>query len=700
MFPSRSAKRDLSINAPLTCPQYYMFPKLYLFFALPLLVLLTFSCQHKQQGVSQHQIDSVVEANRDLLYAAPLKADSTFMQWQKRTNDSTQWYRLELYRATAHQRNGDTIWAKRIYNNVKTWSVTHNAHQLEGLVYNHLGTSALLAGHNRKACQYYERAYTLLNQPPKTNDLIAATINVADMYQQMGRLPLAAERYRYALYVADSLHDATNRASICCGLGQVYMELENFKEAHHFFDLASQNIENEALQTQHFYYFSLGNCYYLENKLDEALKSFEQAYKIAHQLDNSFIIHICEINMGEIYLMQNKLPEAQQQLQHVKLFLQQNGSQLTPESIFYIKSLLADLDIAQHKGCQVNDFLTQLNGPHPIRSPRYLMLHYRRLMRYAAQYGQWQRAFTYQTLSDQYADSLRSRQTRNNVAELASRYQRDTTLLRQQITLSDYSAKTARQQNIILIVVIVAVVLALTATLIIVVYRRYTQNRMKQQMERITELRMDIVRNRVSPHYIFNVLGTVLPKLQRDPELVEPVELLIDVLRGNLLTSGKVAVKLCDELALVQRFVSLHHYSKGEWPTVTWTIDPELANSEWLIPSMSLQIPVENALKHAFPALSAECAIHINITVLPTNELCLQVTDNGQGYNPGRIKRTNRDTGTGLRLLTRTLEILNQYNRHPASLTITNIPQPHHGTRIELRIPHGYNFTVQHGTRP
>lgn len=400
--------------------------------------------------------------------------------------------------------------------------------------------------------------------------------------------------------------------------------------------------------------------------------------------------------MGEIYLMQNKLSEAQQQLQNAKLFLQQEGNQLTPENVFYIKSLLADLDIAQHKGSQVNDFLTQLKEPHPIRSPRYLMLHYRRLMRYAAQYGQWQRAYQYQTLSEQYADSLRSRQTRNNVAELASRYQRDTTLLRQQISISEYAAQTAHQQNIILIVIIVAVALALAATLIIVCYRRYTQNRMKQQMERMTELRMDIVRNRVSPHYIFNVLGTVLPKLQRYPELVEPVELLIDVLRGNLLTSGKVAVKLCDELALVQRFVSLHHYSKGEWPTVTWTIDPALEKSEWLIPSMSLQIPVENALKHAFPTLSAESAIHVSITLLPTNELSLQVTDNGQGYNPGRIKRTNRDTGTGLRLLTRTLEILNQYNRRSASLTITNVAPPHHGTRIELRIPQGYNFTVQH----
>ena len=39
------------------------------------------------------------------------------------------------------------------------------------------------------------------------------------------------------------------------------------------------------------------------------------------------------------------------------------------------------------------------------------------------------------------------------------------------------------------------------------------------------------------------------------------------------------------------------------------------------------------------------------------NGLLLQVTDNGRGYNPGNVPQTGRDTGTGLRLLTRTIHI-------------------------------------------
>ena len=44
-------------------------------------------------------------------------------------------------------------------------------------------------------------------------------------------------------------------------------------------------------------------------------------------------------------------------------------------------------------------------------------------------------------------------------------------------------------------------------------------------------------------------------------------------------------------------------------------------------------------------------------------------------------------TGTGLRLLSRSIEIMNQFNRRAATLEIQNLTEPHHGTRIVLLIP-------------
>jgi len=154
-----------------------------------------------------------------------------------------------------------------------------------------------------------------------------------------------------------------------------------------------------------------------------------------------------------------------------------------------------------------------------------------------------------------------------------------------------------------------------------------------------------------------------------------------------------VDVPLADEISLVRNYVTLHHYCKGERPAVTWEIDSTLLQEKTNVLSMALQIPVENALKHAFPTPTDQSAIHI-VVKRKNDGLFLSVTDNGCGYNPGKVTPTGRDTGTGLRLLSRTLAILNQHNRRAATFSITNMPVPHRGTCTSLYFPFGYNFSL------
>ena len=670
---------------------------LHLLLLLLLASLLT-ACHHQStdSADAMAHTDSMLSAHTDLLFSDPQRAYQFLDSLQRVTTDSAAWHKAEVFRGTAIGLMGDSLKSDSIYRYVFRWSRQSPTHpHIEGLVWNHRGVDAMIKGNLRQAQRYYEKAYALLSTPPKAKELISTSINLADICLQMGQMPPAAQYYRYALFLCDSLGDNSGRSSVCSGLGQVYMELENFSEAHHFFSLAAEDIDKQSLQTQFFYHFSLGNCYYYEKRYDEALASFEQARHFAEGFHDPTIVTNCDANLGEIYLAQDQLDKATVHLNRCRQALDNPHIYIPRQNQFYIKSLLADLAIARGNRAEAKAIFPHFSDSLFVGTPRYLMLHYRRLKRYAERDDLWHDAYRFQSFAELYADSINSRQTRNAAAELAGRYQRDTTLLQQRLAIADYATKNVRQQYYIILSLSVILVLVLAATLIIIIYRRRTQERIKQQMERMTELRMDIVRNRVSPHYIFNVLGTVLPKLQRYPEMVEPVENLIDVLRGNLLTSGKVAVPLCDEISLVRRYVELYHYSRSAYPMVTWDIQSQLQDNSMPILSMSLQIPVENALKHAFPELTPDCAIHI-VIMLEDDELVLRVTDNGQGYDPGRVKRTNRDTGTGLRLLTRTIEILNQYNPRPASLTIVNVAPPHHGTCTQLRVPVEYSYVTSH----
>lgn len=666
----------------------------------PLFLLCAFlcivcSCKHKCADNAENiRVDSVLHANTNILYAEPLKAKKNLQALQRSVADSSNWYKAEVFIGTCNILNTDTAKANESYNRTLAYCQRNpQERQVAGLLWNHLGIQHINKGELKESQECYQRSFDYLDTPPKDKLLISTTINLADVFFQQGNTPQAAYYYRYALFLCDSLHEKRSRTSVLCGLGQVYMELYNFSEAHRFFSSVAHHIDNESTQTQFFYLFSLGNCFYYENRYAEAIQSFRKAYYLAGELNSKLWQFNSQANIAEIYLMEDSVEQAHTHLATCQQMLDNKQLVLPASYAFYFKSLLSDLAIAEGRDKNIHQHIYAPIPPHVTTSQRYLMLHFRRLQRYAARMKKWHEAYYCQNRAEAYADTLSNLQARNNVAELANRYQRDTTLLHQHIALSNYKIENAQQEKYIIVAVAFIVILILAASLIIVILRRKSLKHQTKQAERITQLRMSIVRNRVSPHYIFNVLGTIIPKLQHYPELVEPSEMLIDVLRGNLLSSSKTAVALSDEVTLVQRYIELYHYSKSPYPIVTWDVNEQLRSSSALIPSMSLQIPVENALKHAFPSLSSECNIHISIHV-ENDTIVLNVTDNGLGYNPGHTQRTGNDTGSGLLLINNTLHILNLYNTRKATFTIKNVPPPHHGTHAQLRIPLNYDFST------
>ena len=108
---------------------------------------------------------------------------------------------------------------------------------------------------------------------------------------------------------------------------------------------------------------------------------------------------------------------------------------------------------------------------------------------------------------------------------------------------------------------------------------------------------MAVVRNRIAPHYIFNVLNSVMPIFRRYEELSEPVNLLIDVLRGDLLSSEQLAVSLEKEISFVRKYLKLKMLGDSNSIRVEWCISADVS-LDTLIPSMFIQIPVEDAVKH------------------------------------------------------------------------------------------------------
>ena len=649
------------------------------------------SCSRPAVPASQEQLaDSLIRENIGDLHTNPRRTDSLLAGVQRRfVGDTASLLRIGLFRGMARSFAGEQGSAQAAERKTIDWC-RHNAghYSLEGMAWNHLGNTYMIEGRRDSSIVCYETAVRVLERAEDKRELVTVAINLADAYLQTDRPVAAASIYRRANFLADSLRLTKDMVPINAGLASVYIQIGNYAEAHRCLDRVRSHVKDDNLYGQFFYHTTEGNCWFYEKRYDKALACFKRAEKVSNQLQMEVYTAQNEANIGETLLHWGHVRESAPFILKSLRYVESHPD--TERSIsFYIYSLAAELSLADGNLKEAGRLLALARRYKPENVvPRYLANHYNRLRRYAEKRGDWEQAYRYQTAAARCLDSMRSEQTSNIIAESESRFARDTTLLHQRVMLSDYAVKTSHQRSIISVAVAVIAILLLAAAIAVVVVRRRNEREYRRQVETVTKLRMGIVRNRMSPHYVFNVLGTVLPKFNAYPELTKPMELLIDVLRGNLISSGQASVTLGEELSLVKRYVELYHYSHGPYPEVTWSVG-EGVDPQARVPSMCLQIPVENALKHAFENPTEGSRIAVRVT---DNDaaLTLTVTDNGGGYNPGRVRADGRDTGTGLRTLFRTIELLNTRQTPQASFTVRSLAKPESGTETVMTLPAGY----------
>ena len=118
-----------------------------------------------------------------------------------------------------------------------------------------------------------------------------------------------------------------------------------------------------------------------------------------------------------------------------------------------------------------------------------------------------------------------------------------------------------------------------------------------QNRRTVSTLRLENIRNRLSPHFIFNVLNqeVVNRKEEEKQELVS----LVKLMRRNLELAEQLCVTLAEELDFVKTYIDLERRSLGATFHPVIEIAGDVLPEQVWLPSMMIQIPVENSVKHA-----------------------------------------------------------------------------------------------------
>ena len=145
----------------------------------------------------------------------------------------------------------------------------------------------------------------------------------------------------------------------------------------------------------------------------------------------------------------------------------------------------------------------------------------------------------------------------------------------------------------------------------------------------LKESRISIMLSQIQPHFIYNTLGTIERMCLKDPQkafnLVRNFSLY---LRGNFSELDSVTpIRFADELKHVEYYVNIE---KVRFPDMS--IEYEVEATEFVLPALSVQPLVENAIKHGLMRLESGGTVVIRSYETPTH-FCVEVKDNGVGFD-------------------------------------------------------------------
>lgn len=204
----------------------------------------------------------------------------------------------------------------------------------------------------------------------------------------------------------------------------------------------------------------------------------------------------------------------------------------------------------------------------------------------------------------------------------------------------------------------------------------------KETAEKATRMELSFLQAQIKPHFIYNVLNSILSLSYSDVEQARALLMSFShFLRGSFIFATiHNRVPLHQEISLVQSYVEIE---KARYPGL---FEFELiweAKRECHLPPMMIQPLVENAIRHGMKKTKQGGLVQVRIAS-HDDQLHVQISDNGTGISPEKINELHHPEGSvhGVGLA----NIIQRIRQLPrASLDISS--EPGQGTVISLHIP-------------
>ena len=529
--------------------------------------------------------------------------------------------------------------------------------RLKGLAATALNSEAAyhyLMHHNTDSViSLYMEAYHLMMESDVKENLPDVSANIGDAYVAKSELVEGSRWYRRAIYLVDSLGLPTkNNQTLYLGLGHIYTAVGDFSQARKYYEKTEQYFNDMKPNMQTYFLNNYGNYFYYRHKYPEALSTFRRlkAHLEKYDADEAFDMFLCKVNMADVFLNLNKTDSARYYVKQAEDYFARNG---VAAGVYYAHTIrigiaLHDKDYAEAERILQSEKELNMNQEAEMQNIRQQYLN-----NYYAAIGNYKRAYELLQSHQEAKDSTEYLRKKMRSEDIMLQLTEDTIHLHQLLRMKQNEAMHAKTQLELWISSALLIILLMAFALW---YNHERKRKLKNSLD-IINLSLSNARQRISPHFVFNVLNSRMTKSNQQE--TDQLMTMAKLIRENLDLTSKSYVTLGEELDFVKHYVEIERTLIGEDFIFNMKVDDESILSKVCLPSMLIQIMTENAILHGLKGKEGEKRLCIMVES-EENETRISVCDNGPGFD---IRHYNSERSrTGLNIIHTTLSAVNAKN--------------------------------------
>jgi two-component system sensor histidine kinase YesM len=206
-------------------------------------------------------------------------------------------------------------------------------------------------------------------------------------------------------------------------------------------------------------------------------------------------------------------------------------------------------------------------------------------------------------------------------------------------------------------------------------------HRLKEEERNKDAVHFHMLLAQMNPHFLLNTLNTMKWIAQRNhnEDIAEICVSLGKLLETSLNTDIDL-IYLKNEIELTNAYLYIQKTRYGNRFEVEYEVQDDLQYA--IVPKLSLQPLVENAIQHGIVNMAGVGSIRIRITVAEPDLLCIEVEDNGIGIEQAKLlQHSGKRAGIGLINIKERLRLL---FKERGKVEVIPLEQ---GTLVRLSVP-------------